>query len=169
MLGLDAEDAEGGKDAEEEGCSDGEEDGECEDGEVDGDAAGARDGELGVSGEAMDGEDGESDAEGASDEGEDSDFGESALEEMSGGGSERGADGGFSFPADDAGELRVRQIDARDEENAENGGHEEPEARGGAAYDDFLHGLDVGGERSLGGAVELVGRNLVGDIVGDDV
>jgi hypothetical protein len=63
LLGLDAEDAEGGKDAEEKGGSDGEQDGEREDGEVDGDGAGAGDGELGVSGEAMDGEDGETDAE----------------------------------------------------------------------------------------------------------
>ena len=62
---------------------------------------------CGVSGEAMDGEDGESDAEGSADEGEDADFGEGRLQEVGGGGTEGGADGGFAVTADETGELRV--------------------------------------------------------------
>ena len=116
----------------------------------------------------MNGEEGESDAEGSAGEGEDEDFGEGALKEMGGGGSEGGTDGGFAVAADEAGELRVGEIDARDEQDAEDGGHEEPETCGGAADEDLLHGLDVGGERTLGGAVELIGGNLVRDVVVDE-
>jgi hypothetical protein len=70
---------------------------------------------------------------------------------------------------EETGELRVGQINARDEEHAEDGGHEEPEPGGGAAYDDLLERLDVHGERAPGRAIQLVGGNLVGDIVGNDV
>jgi hypothetical protein len=117
----------------------------------------------------VDGDDGEGDAEGSAYEGEDGDFGEGRLQEMGGGGSEGGAYGGFAVSADETGELGVGEVDAGDEEDAEDGGHEEPESGGGAAYDDLLERLDVGGERSPGGAVQLVGGNLAGDVVGDNV
>ena len=84
---------------------------------------------------------------------EEEDFGEGALQDAGGGGSEGGADGGFAVAADETGELCVGEIDAGDEKDAEDGGHEEPEAGGGAADDDFLHGLDVGGDSSVEWAV----------------
>ena len=62
------------------------------------------------------------------------------MQEMGGGGSEGGAYGGFAVAADESGELRVCEIDAGDEEDAEDGGHEEPETGGGAAHDDLLRG-----------------------------
>ena len=103
-------------------------------------------------GELVDGEEGEGDAEDAAGDGEEEDFGEGALQDAGSGGSEGGADGGFAVAADETGKLRVGEVDAGDEQDAEDGGHEEPEARGGLADEDFLHGLHVGGERSLDGA-----------------
>ena len=118
---------------------------------------------------AMDGEEGKSDAEDAAGEGEKQDFGEGGLQDVGGGGSEGGADGGFAVAADESGELSVGEIDAGDEEDAEDGGHEKPEAGGGFADEDFLHGLDVGGEGALRGAVELARGNLAGEGVVEGV
>ncbi len=109
----------------------------------------------------MDREEGESDAKGSAGEGEDEDFGEGALKEVGGGGSERGTDGSFAVAMNEAGELRVGEIDARDEQDAEDCSHKKPETCGGAADEDLLHGLDVGGESTLDRAVELVGRDLM--------
>ena len=117
----------------------------------------------------MDGEDGESDAEGSANEREDADFGEGRLQKVSGGGTECRAYGGFAVTADETGELRVGQIDAGDEQDAEDGGHEEPEPRGGVAYDDLFEWLDVDGECAARVAVHLIRRDLADDVVGEDV
>ena len=86
------------------------------------------------------------------------------MQDAGGGGSEGGADCGFAVAADEAGELRVGEIDAGDEENAEDGGQEEPKARGGFADDDFFHGLDVGGECVVGELPSSsTGRDLAGE------
>ena len=117
----------------------------------------------------MDGEDGEGDAEGSADERENADFGQGRLQKMGGRGAEGGADGGLAVAADEASELRVCQIDARDEEDAEDSGHEKPEPSGGAAYDDLFERLDVDGECAAGIAVHLIRRDLPDDVVGEDV
>ena len=160
LLWIDAEKTKSGEEAEDEGCSDGEDDGDGEDGEVDADGLGARDGELRVSRETVHGEEGQGYTKDASGEREDEDFGEGGLQEAGCGGSQGGADCGFAVTSDEAGKLRVGEIDAGDEQDAEDRGHEKPEAGGGFADDDFLHGLDVGGEGSVGGSVELAGGNL---------
>jgi hypothetical protein len=165
LLGTDAEHAEGGKNSEENGGADGEEDGEDEDSGIDGDGCGAGNRELGVFGETMNGEVGESDAECSAGEGKDEDFGESALEEVGSRGSEGGADGGFAVAMNEAGELRVGEVDARDEKDAEDGSHEEPQTRGGAADEDVFQGLNVGGDGALEWTVELIGWDLMRDVV----
>jgi hypothetical protein len=166
---FDAEKTKSGEDAADESGSDGEEDGECENGEVDGDGLRARDGELGVSGELVNGEEGESDAENAAGDGEEENFGESALQDAGGGGSEGGANGGFAVATDEAGELRVGEVDAGDKKHAEDRGHEEPETRGGFADENFFHGLDVGGEGAVGRAVKLAWRDLARESVIESV
>ena len=115
--GLDAEDAEGGKDSEEEGRSDGEKNGEAEDGEVDGD--GMRCGgwrarrirrSLWTAKKAR------ATPRAPPVKREEEDFGEGVLQEVGGRGSEGRADGGFAVATDEAGELRVCEIDAGDEQ-----------------------------------------------------
>ncbi len=169
MKWFDTEETKSGKNATDEGCADGEQDGESEDGQVDGDGLRAGDSELGVSGELMYGEEGECDAKDASGDGEEEDFGECALQDAGGGGSEGRADGGFAVATDEAGKLGVGEVDAGDEQDAENGSHEEPETGGGFADDDFFHRLDVGGDRSFRGPFGLIGWDLVGDVVVDGV
>ena len=162
--GFDAEHAERGEDAAEDGCSHGEDEGEGENEGVDGDGCCARNREVRVGSEAVDGDDGESDAEGSTDEREDADFGEGRLQKVCGGGAECRAYGGFAVASDEAGELRVGEVDAGNEQDAEDGGHEKPEAGGGFSDEHLLHGLDVGGDGAFGVAVELVGGNLAGDV-----
>ncbi len=65
--------------------------------------------------------------------------------------------------------MGVGEVDAGDEQDAENGSHEEPETGGGFADDDFFHRLDVGGEGSVGIAVKLVRRDLTGEVVVEGV
>src|SRR5579871_320601 len=67
------------------------------------------------------------------------------------------------------GELGVCQVDAGDEKNAAYCGQKKPETSRSWAYDGFFERLDVGGERAAWVAVDLIGRNLTGDIVCDDV
>jgi hypothetical protein len=165
LLRLDVEEAEGGKDSADEGCAYGEEDGDGKDGEINGDGLRAGESELSVAGESVNGEEGESDAENAAGDGEEQNFGESGLQDARGGGSEGRADGGFTVASDEAGELRVGEVDAGDEQDAEDGGHEEPEPGGSFADDDFFHRLDVGGEGSVGRAIKLTGRDLPGERV----
>ncbi len=100
----------------------------------------------------MDGEEGEDDAEESTGEREDDDFGEGALEKVGSGGSESGTDGGFTVAMNEAGELCIGEVDARDEQDAEDGGHKEPETRGGAADE----GLETGIFVAFGGAALLL-------------
>jgi hypothetical protein len=117
----------------------------------------------------MYGEDSEGDAEGSTDERENADFCEGRLQKMGGRGAEGRTHGGFALAADDAGKLRVCEIDAGDEEDAEDGGEEKPESSGGATYDDLFERLDVDGECAVRVAVHLIGRDLTDDVVGEDV
>ena len=163
LLRPDAKETKGGKDAADEGCSDGEEDGERKDGEVDRDGLRARDGQLSVGGEGAHGDEGECDAEDATGDGEKENFGKCALQDARCGCSKGGTDGGFAVASDEAAELRVGEVHAGDEQDAEDGGHQKPEARGGFSDEHLLHGLDVSGEGAVGWAVELGGRNLTSE------
>jgi hypothetical protein len=91
------------------------------------------------------------------------------LQKMNCRGAEGRADCRLTISTDDAGELCICEIDAGDEKDAEDGGKQEPEARGGATDEDLFHGLDVGGEGAFDGAVQLVGGDLVSDVVVDCV
>jgi hypothetical protein len=87
------------------------------------------------------------------------------LKEMGSRGSEGRADCGFAIAMNEAGELRVGEVYASDEKNAEDGSHEEPQTRGGAADEDVLQWLNVGGDGALERTVELIGLDLMRDVV----
>ena len=83
----------------------------------------------------------ERDSGGSAEEGEKEALGETGHDELTFACAEGGADGGFTFRGDGAGELEIGKIDAGDEEHADDGGKHEPECATDA-------GGDVGSEGS---------------------
>jgi hypothetical protein len=77
----------------------------------------------------MNGDDGECDTDGSAYDGEDADFGQGSLQKMGGRSSECGTHGCFAIPTDGSSKLRVGEIDACDEQDAEDGRQKQPEPR----------------------------------------
>ena len=73
------------------------------------------------------------------------------------GGAERHAHGGFAVARQRASQLRVGQIQAGDQHQPHDGGHQQPQGRSGIVHDGLLHRLHPGAQRA-GAAVAAIRR-----------